>query len=292
MAVIIEANFALSVIAFVVAKFHRKPILLVQHVGKPSTVSRLARLVMRIGEKLATEPMVRNADVVVCVSPVVARHFARIRGKQKLLTIGHGIDHELFRFSANAEELAHDRKLLGLGGSGRLACFVGRLTKSKGISIIAEMARLCPDWTFAVAGIGPIDPSEWGLRNVLPLGQLDRADVARLYRISDVLVLPSHAESFSLVVREALASGSGVVCSSQILNTDKGLTPYITAVDVDLSDLNATAARFAEALARHEAGQLDGARAYVIDQCSQSEVGAQYIELINGLLSRQMVTSR
>jgi glycosyltransferase involved in cell wall biosynthesis len=39
---------------------------------------------------------------------------------------------------------------------GKVACFVGRLTESKGISVIAELARLRPDWTFAVAGIGPI----------------------------------------------------------------------------------------------------------------------------------------
>lgn len=290
MAVIVEANFALSFIAFVIAKFHCKPILLIQHVGKPSTVSRLARQIMLIGEKLATKPMVRGADMVVFVSPVVADYFTKIRGKRRFLTIGHGIDHELFRFSANAEELAYDRKMIGLGVSQRLACFVGRLTESKGISLIEKIARLRPDWTFAIAGIGPIEPNKWGLRNVLPLGQLERADVARLYRVSEALVLPSYGESFSLVVREALASGISAVCSNQILDTDAGLAPYITPVDVDPSDANATARRFSDALDSLDASKRESARSYVVSQCSQSAVSAEYIQLINGLIPRESVT--
>jgi glycosyltransferase involved in cell wall biosynthesis len=283
--IVVEANFALSVIAFLAAKLRRKPILLIQHVGAPSTVSRLARAVMRLGEVLATRPMVRSADAVVCVSPVVARYFAGVRSRSGLATIGHGVDTDAFRMAGSAEQRAADRAALGIAGQGKLACFVGRLTESKGISVIAEMARLRPDWTFVAAGIGPVEPANWRLPNVMAPGQLDRGEVARLYRASDALVLPSQSESFSLVVREALASGAGVLCSDQILETDPGLGPYITTETVDLSDVPATAARFAAALDRLPGKPNEDARNYVNRHCSWAEVDARYVDLVEGLMA-------
>lgn len=283
--IISEANFVLSVAAFLAAKHHRKPILLIQHVGKPSTVSKFVRLVMHLGDKLAARPMVRSADAVVCVSPVVTRHFEGERTKSECLTIGHGVDMEKFFLSSSSEDRATDRRALGISRDAKLACFVGRLTESKGIFVIAEMARLRPDWIFAVAGKGPVDPADWNLPNVLALGQLDRVEVARLYRGSDVTVLPSQSESFSLVVREALASGTSVLCSNQILDTDPGLAPYITTEVVDLSDVSMTAAHFAAALDRQASTRREEARDYVASQCSSVAVTTRYIELIEGLLS-------
>lgn len=284
--VVAEANFVLSVIAFLAAKFHRKPIMLVQHVGEPSTVSRLARLIMQLGEKLAVRPMVRTADAVVCVSPVVARHFADVPKKAPCLTIGHGVDMAGFRLAASDAERGDDREMLRLPRDGKVACFVGRLTESKGIMVIAEMARRRPDWTFAVAGIGPVDPAGWGLPNVIATGQLSREDVARLYRTSDVTVLPSQSESYSLVVREALASGSAVVCSDQILETDGGLAPYLLTEAVDLADIAGTATRFAAALDRPRGASQQQGRDYVEAQCSWAAVHARYVNLVSALMAK------
>lgn len=281
--IIAEANFALSVVAFVVAKWHRKPIFLVQHVGEPSTVSKMARAVMRAGEALAVRPMVRTAEAVVYVSPVVARHFDGVRTRPESETIGHGLDLGLFRPSAGADERDADRAALTPGQNGKIAAVVGRLTESKGIMVVAEMARRRPDWTFAIAGTGPVDPARWELGNVRILGQLDRAEVARLYRASDTLVLPSPSESFSLVVREALASGCGVLCSEQILETDAGLAPFIVTEEVDLRDVAGTAQHFAAALDRTPTASADEARAYVARQCSPDFLFSRYLRLIERL---------
>ncbi len=289
-AIIAEANFILSVIAFLIAKYYRKPILVIQHVGEPSTVSNLARLVMRMGERAAVRPMLRRADAVVCVSPVVARHFADLP-QSHFLTIGHGIDVDGFRPPVDAEERASDRAALGLAGE-RIACFVGRLTRTKGIEIMAGIAQRCPDWTFAVAGIGPVDPTGWGLDNVIALGQLDRVDMGRLYRASDVTILPSPSESFSLVVREALASNCGVLCSPQILETDSGLVGHIETESVDIDEPDATSARFAAALGRHARHPGTGARDYIVEHCSPAAVHRRYIELIGGLATSSAGATR
>ena len=283
-AVIVEANFALSVIGYVAAKINRRPVLLVQHVGEPSTVSRFARLVMRIGEAVAVRPMVRQADGLVCVSPVVARHFAGERTKAEALSIGHGIDLKTFRPAKDQGERVRDREHLGLAVGGRLACFVGRLTRSKGIEVIGEMARLRPDWTFAIAGSGPVKPGDWNLPNIVVLGQLEQSEVARLYRVSNATVLPSQSESYSLVVREALASGSRVICLDQILESDPGLARFIMTEKVELTDVPATAARFAAALDAVPSASTREARDYLAEQCSRTAVAGRYVDIVQGLI--------
>lgn len=289
--VIAEANFILSVLAFLVAGLLKKPVALVQHVGEPSTLSKVARLIMRIGEVLAVRPMIRRADVVICVSPVVAQYFRGEQSKRDFITIGPGVDTEHFRPPNNIDERATDRASLGLNGSGKLACFVGRLTESKGILVIAEMAKLRPDWTFAVAGTGPVDPAQWGLSNVVALGHLDHDGVARLYRASDLMVLPSQSESYSLVVREAIASGCGVLCSDQILQTDPQLAPFIVHAAVDLLNPYATSEKFAAALDRQAAGSPMEARDYVVRSCSRGGSTAEYLRQVEALLSQRRVRS-
>lgn len=285
-AIVAEANFILSAISFLVAKWNRTPTLLIQHVGEPSTVSKLARFVMRIGEALVVRPMVRSADTVICVSPVVARHFAGIRTKSDCLTIGHGLDLNMFRPSIDRAEKDEDRAALGLERDRRIAAFVGRLTESKGVSIIAGMAARRPDWTFVIAGTGPIDPRLWNLANVKVLGHLGRDQVAKLYRASDVTVLPSPSESFSLVVREALAAGCRVLCSDQILETDAGLRPFIVTERVDLGHPHETAGRFAAALDRCPTAPASEARAYVMEHCSPAHLFGRYIGLIEEMKRR------
>lgn len=289
--IIAEANFILSVAAFLMAKVMRRPVMLVQHVGEPSTLSRIARLVMRIGEALAVRPMIRSADVVICVSPVVAQHFRGEPTKRAFSTIGPGVDTEHFRLPNNVDERTTDRIALGLKGAGKHACFVGRLTESKGILVIAEMAKLRPDWTFAVAGTGPVDPARWALPNVVTLGHLDHDGVARLYRACDLMVLPSQSESYSLVVREAMASGCGVLCSSQILQTDPQLAPFIVCAAVDLFNASATSADFAAALDRQSLGSPMEARDYVVRCCSSRVSTAEYLRQVEVLLSQQKASS-
>lgn len=281
--IIAEANFALSVLAYWLAKVRRRKIMLVQHVGKPATLSPLARGVMMLGERLMVRPMVRGVDAVVCVSPVVANYFSGLRKKGEFLTISHGIDTARFRPSLSSDERRQDRRVLGLPEAQDTVCYLGRLTDSKGLSVVRELARIREDWNVAIAGSGPIDPTGWDLPNVCFLGQLDREEAARLLRASDAIVLPSQSESFSLVVREALASECRVICSRQILETDPGLAPYLITRSVDLSNYAATATGFASALDQVPDFPLDGARDYIERTCSSAPVGAQYVRLVEGL---------
>lgn len=108
----------------------------------------------------------------------------------------------------------------GLEGRPR-ALFVGRLAVEKGLSELIEAAVLLEgsrevDWHFA--GDGPMASevrarfATAGLRDRLHMhGTCDRATVAGLMSASDLLVLPTHGETFGMVVAEALCMGLPVV---------------------------------------------------------------------------------
>lgn len=276
---IAEANFMICVGAFLAAKLLSKPILLVQHVGAPSTTSGTVARLMGVAERLVVRPMLRSADAVVFVSPVVAKHFGDIQSLSKANVIGHGIDLDLFKPATNQEKTSLLKKF-GLPQDRKIACFVGRATVSKGIGIFIEIAKLRPDWLFVVIGDGPVDPSDSDLTNLLNLGARDAAEVAELYRCSDLLVLPSQSESFSLVVREALASGIRVLCGRQVLETDPGLGPFVTVREVKLANALATAKDFAEAMDLEPQRSALAVRSYLVEHCSDAEVLESYARIL------------
>lgn len=279
--VAIEANFIASALGFVCAKLWRRPTLVIQHVGKPSTVSRAAGVIMALGERFVVRPIVRAADKVVCVSPAVTNYF--LGERSDILNIGHPIDTTLFRPAADVGEKGRARASLGLPLDRPTACFVGRLTESKGIAVIEHLARILPDWVFAVAGSGPTDVAAWDHANVHPLGHLEPHVVAQLYRACDAAILPSQSESFSLVVREALATGIRVVCADQILETDAALAPYVEVVPVDLSNIAGTAAICARILQGESGFAEADARAHIERECALSATHGAYLDIVRKL---------
>lgn len=281
MIVVAEANFPISIAAFLAAKVQKKPILLMQHLGIPSTVSRFARIIMRFAEVVAVRPMLRSADKVIYVSPAVGNYFARLQTREKPEIIGHGVDTDLFAPSIG--DRTTDRADLGVDSNAKMACFAGRCTASKGIEVVIRMAQLRPDWQFVVAGEGPIDPASYNLSNLKTLGQVDRPTLAKVYRSADALVLPSRSESFSLVVREALAAGTKVLCGDQILETDPSIRECILVRPVDLEKPSETAQAFAAALDEPRPCTPEHGRAYVIKHCSWTQVFRAYAEIIRQL---------
>ncbi len=125
------------------------------------------------------------------------------RGFTNLRYWTHGVDTKLFAFSPQVGDYSP------LGGVERpVHLFVGRVSYEKNIVAFLELDL---PGTKVVCGVGPLEAR---LREHYPgvrwLGVLPREELARVYAAADVFVFPSHADTFGLVMLEAMATGTPV----------------------------------------------------------------------------------
>ncbi|MEO7547469.1 MAG: glycosyltransferase family 1 protein [Ramlibacter sp.] len=125
------------------------------------------------------------------------------RGFRNLRAWTHGVDAALFAFRAAPEFYAP------IGPLARpVALFVGRVSYEKNIAAFLEMDF---PGTKVVCGVGPVEKQ---LRSRFPhvrwLGLLPRQELAQVYGAADLFVFPSHADTFGLVMVEAMATGTPV----------------------------------------------------------------------------------
>ena len=115
---------------------------------------------------------------------------------------------------------------VGAPGGTRLLC-VGAVTALKGhADLVAALARVADlPWSCVVAGALDRDPdvvarlrgqleTEGLTDRVQLVGALHGADLEGAYAAADLLVLPSHLETYGMVVTEALAHGLPVVATA------------------------------------------------------------------------------
>lgn len=125
------------------------------------------------------------------------------RGFQNLRRWTHGVDTGLFAFSSTP---ASYPALEGLARPVQL--FVGRVSYEKNVE---AFLNLDTPGTKVVCGVGPVEQK---LRARYPqvrwLGVLPRDELARVYASADVFVFPSRADTFGLVMLEAMATGTPV----------------------------------------------------------------------------------
>lgn len=115
----------------------------------------------------------------------------------------HGVDTELFRFQAVPQPYA------AMGALARpVALFVGRVSYEKNIEAFLKMDF---PGTKVVCGVGPVE-AQLKARHpqVRWLGLLPRDELAKVYAAADLFVFPSHADTFGLVMVEAMATGTPV----------------------------------------------------------------------------------
>jgi glycosyltransferase involved in cell wall biosynthesis len=91
--------------------------------------------------------------------------------------------------------------------------FVGRLSKQKGITYLIQTAKELPYIKFKIAGRD--EEESWikkeAPKNVEFLGFVSNEELQELYSKALVFCLPSVAETFGLVILDAMASGCAVV---------------------------------------------------------------------------------
>jgi len=141
----------------------------------------------------------RRADVTLAASDDLLRHALRCGGRDVRLA---PVAAPVRTPSGRDPGLAHP-----------LVLAVGRLHPQKGYDVLVDALPLLGDVTVAVAGDGPLRAElEARAPQVRWLGRRD--DVADLYAVADVVVLPSVWEARSLTAQEALRAGRPLVATA------------------------------------------------------------------------------
>lgn len=191
--------------------------------GKPLVVHMHATEFDRSGENInrrvyaIEKEGMQAADRVIAVSELTRRIVIGKYGipADKVVTV-----HNAVRFG-ESEEAAPERAV-----KDKVVTFLGRITYQKGpdyfVEAAAKVLQRVSDVRFVMAGSG--DLMNHVVRRVAQLGIADRfhftgflkgGEVQRMFRLSDVYVMPSVSEPFGISPLEAMRSGVPVIISRQ-----------------------------------------------------------------------------
>ncbi len=170
--------------------------------------------------------LVRSADAIVVparkeLDNLLLDYYAP---SDKISVIPCGVNLEQFR----PLDRAAARTVIGLAQGDPVALYVGRFAPLKGLDLllaaVARLKKCLPNLKLLVAGgdgprsAGTLDLIEQSrrlgiMRQVSFVGRIEHDDLPYYYSAADLLVVPSHYESFGLVVLEALACGTPVAAT-------------------------------------------------------------------------------
>ena len=148
-----------------------------------------------------------KVDRYICPSSFLARQLLRASPiYQGRLEVLH-----------NFIELPDPAEILPLGDPEReYVVFAGRLSREKGLDLLAQAARLLPRVTFRVAGSGEMEAALRGIPNVELLGFLSGEPLRRLIAGAQAALVPSvWYENCPLSILEAHALGVPVVTADR-----------------------------------------------------------------------------
>jgi D-inositol-3-phosphate glycosyltransferase len=203
------------------------------------TLGKVKNLALAVGD--CAEPAARirgEASVVAAADRLVAntaeeaRQLVELYGADpwRVETVSPGVDLSVFQ----PYPVGAARRRLGLPSDAAVLVFAGRIQPLKGPDVVlraaASLLRLCP-WLsdrLVVVIVGGPSGSEVGAPGRLAglAERLGIAECVRLeppcpqreladwYRAADLVLVPSHSESFGLVALEAQACGTPVVAAA------------------------------------------------------------------------------
>lgn len=164
------------------------------------------------------------ADRVIAVSAytkgILVQHYGI--PADKIEVVHNGIDRDDAHIVQSNQEIMH--KLKERGNS--IVLFVGRITLQKGPDYFLRAAKKVlehrPNTVFVVSGSGDMErqviqeAAYHGIGDkVLFVGFLRGQTLANMFKMSDLVVMPSVSEPFGIVPLEALSNGTPVLVSKQ-----------------------------------------------------------------------------
>jgi glycosyltransferase involved in cell wall biosynthesis len=212
--IIISTPGPLGLAAMVCAKLMDLPVKTVYHTDfaeqilKMTDESMLANLA-----DTCVNAFFRQSDQVFVPSQFYLNKLARAGFNQDRLSIfPRGLDLDLYRPAIQTRDMTRKHQLLGRF----TLLFAGRISEDKNLKLLsrifAELNQQKPGmYNLVIAGDGPdltnLKDTLATQSNVLFTGRLGAEELVEWYQSSDLLVFPSHTDTFGMVVLEAQACG-------------------------------------------------------------------------------------
>lgn len=204
-----------SIIAFMAARWYKKPVVVTQHIGLIPYKNLLFRWLLAVLNGTLGHWLLKRADRVVFYSQLVNKHFSKGNPfGRRALTIYNGVDSQVY-FPVKEPLRKRYRRQLGLSLHTPVFLFVGRFVEKKGLVVLRQLATDLTSVQWVFAGWGPLNPQKWGLPHVKVIRGKRGPGLSRLYQTADLLVLPSQGEGFPLVIQEAMACGTPVMIGNE-----------------------------------------------------------------------------
>jgi glycosyltransferase involved in cell wall biosynthesis len=147
-----------NVFAYLAARWHRKPVVVTQHVGPIPYKSALLRGMLGFANRTLARLVLRGARQSVFISPRVERYFRKLfRFKQTPLYLANGVAIERFTPVDDATRCGL-RERFSWTAERKVRLFVGRFVEKKGLPFLRELAAARPQEMWVFVGHGTDDP--------------------------------------------------------------------------------------------------------------------------------------
>jgi glycosyltransferase involved in cell wall biosynthesis len=160
----------------------------------------------------------RKFDHIITISPSCHEEVQRMVPDIPVTMIPNGVNRDQFCYGDEKRQAF--REEYGIGDDEEVVLTVAQLTPRKGLYDFLALARQCPEKKWIWVGGLPYGAMSKNYRrikkikrhpgdNVIFTGHI--ADISHAYSGADVFFLPSYAETFGLVILEALSCGLPVI---------------------------------------------------------------------------------
>ena len=130
-----------------------------------------------------------------------------------------GLSERVSQVSAQ-EKGSFKLQLIGEQNRGLVYIYVGRIIELKGVNYLLEAwnkhVSEYPEDKLLIVGGGPLLDeyrNKYSNNTIIYTGEIDYSEIYKYYAISDVFIIPTLEDNWSLVVPEAMACGLPIACS-------------------------------------------------------------------------------
>jgi glycosyltransferase involved in cell wall biosynthesis len=173
----------------------------------------------RLLKEAFVRPLVRGAAGALAAGSAAARYLQHYgMDPSRIRIVPNTIDVAAYRHASEAARLRAREIRERWNLPQRYVLYAGRLLEVKGIGDLIHALTLLGDAAPAavVAGQGPMAARLPPAPAVRHVGFVQQAELIELLALADWTVVPSHAESWGVVVNEALAAGCPVIASDAV----------------------------------------------------------------------------